>query len=72
MSKSLAGTAADGIMKIEGWKTEGIENYYVGSTTDARVPESKRKRDRDCAAAGELPLSQAFESDSSACAPKYA
>ena len=49
--------AVDEIMKMGGWTTKRIAKYYIGPTTSARVPESKRKRDRDYAAAGELPLS---------------
>ena len=49
-----------------------MAKYYIGSTTSARVPASKRKRDHDYATASELPLSQALEADFSACGPKYA
>ena len=63
MSKSLAGTAVDEIIKIRGWKTERTAKYYIGSTTSTRAPASKRTGDHDCAHANELPLSQAFESD---------
>ena len=72
VSKALAGTAVDETMKIGGWKTERIAKYYIGSTTSARVPTSKRKRNHDCATASELLLSKALEADFSACGPKYA
>ena len=71
VSKSLAGTAVDDIMKIGGWKTERIAKYYIGPTTTARVPASKRKRDHDYANAGDLSLSPAFEPDISAFSAKY-
>ena len=44
LSKSLAGTAVDEIMKIGGWKTERVARYYIGATTSA-VATSKGKRD---------------------------
>ena len=72
VSKSLAGTAVDEIMKIGGWKTERIAKYYIGSTSSGRVRAPKRKRDHDYANASNLPLSPAFESDFSAFAAKYA
>ena len=59
-------------MKIGGWKTERIAKYYIGSTTSAHVPGSKKKRGHDYATASEFALSQAFEADFSACRPKYA
>ena len=37
LSKSLAGTAVDEIMKIAGCKTEGIARYYIGATTSKTV-----------------------------------
>ena len=72
VTKSLAGTAVDEIMKIGGWKTESIAKDYIGSTTSTGVRASKRTRDHGYARANELPLSQTFESDISACAPRYA
>ena len=72
MTKSLAGTAVDEIMKIGGWKTESIAKYYIGSTRSTGVRASKRTRDHGYARANELPLSQNFESHFSVCAPKYA
>ena len=60
VSKSLAGTAVDEIMKIGGWKTERTAKYYIGSTTSTRAPASKRTRDHHYAHANELPLSQGF------------
>ena len=45
LSKSLAGTAVDKIMKIGGWKTERVARYYIGPTTSAgATPEGKGKR----------------------------
>ena len=35
LSKSLAGTAVDEIMKIGGWQTERVARYYIGATTNA-------------------------------------
>ena len=72
VSKSLAGTVVDEIMKIGGWKTERIAKCYIGPTTSSRVSASKRQRGRTYATASDLPLSAAFESDFLACAPKYA
>ena len=31
LSKSLAGTAVDEIMKIGGWKTESVAKHYSGT-----------------------------------------
>ena len=46
LSKSLAGTAVDEIMKIGGWKNERVARYYIGPTTSAgATPEGKGKRD---------------------------
>ena len=70
VTKSLAGTAVDEIMKIGGWRKENTAKHYVGSTTSTRAPESKRTRGHVYAHANELPLSQAFESEFSACALK--
>ena len=72
VTKSLAGTAVNEIMKIAGWKTERIAKCSIGSTTSTGVRASKRTRDHGYARANELPLPQNFESDFSACAPKYA
>ena len=81
VSKALACTAGDEIMKIGGRKAEKIGKYCTGSTTSTRAPASKRTRgpaskrtrDHDYAHANELPLlSPAFESDFTACAPNYA
>ena len=72
MTKSLAGTVVDEIMKIGGWKTESIAKNYIGSTTSTGVRASNRTRDHGYARANELRLCQNFESDFSACAPKYA
>ena len=44
LSKSLAGTAVDEIMKFGGWKTESITKYYIGGTSNGKVHGSKRKR----------------------------
>ena len=44
----------------------------MGSTTGARVSEAKGSGTATIAAASELPLSMAFESDFSAFEPKYA
>ena len=63
VSKSLAGTAVDEIIKVRGWKTERTAKYYIGSATSTRAPASKRTRDHACAHANEVALSQAFESD---------
>ena len=76
LSKSLAGTAVDEIMKIGGWKTERVARYYIGPTTSAgAAPEGKGKRDggfqraRDNSyeIAMNFPLSQAFQDDFAAC-----
>lgn len=56
VSKSLASSTVGEILKIEGWRTEILAKYYIGSTTSTRVPASKRKRDDDHATASELPL----------------
>ena len=77
LSKSLAGTAVDEIMKIGGWKTERVARYYIGATAGASAATSKRKhdegskpkRDRDYAKAIDLPLSPAFQEDFAACKP---
>ena len=68
VSRSLEGTAVDEIMKIGGWKTERVAPYYIGATTGAssatskskRDERSKRERDRDYAAAIDLPQSPAL------------
>ena len=41
LSKSLAGTAVDEIMKIGGWKTESVAKYYIGATSSGQVRGSK-------------------------------
>ena len=53
VSKSLAGTVVDEIMKIGGWKAERIAKYYIGSTTSTRFPVTKRTRNHDYAHANE-------------------
>ena len=70
LSKSLAGTAVDEIMKIAGWKTESVAKYYVGATSSGKVPGSKRTRGQSYASASELPLTPEFQTHFSACAPK--
>ena len=54
VTKSLAGTAVDEIMKIGGWKTESIAKYYIESTTSTGVRASKRTRDHGYARANEF------------------
>ena len=69
VSRSLEGTAVDEIMKIGGWKTERVARYHIGATAGASAATSKRKcdegskreRDRDYAAAIDVPLSPAFQ-----------
>ena len=68
LSKSLAGTAVDEIMKIGGWKTERVALYYIRATTSAvatskgkRDGGSRRERDNRYAIAMDFPLSQAFQ-----------
>ena len=63
LARSLAGTAVDEIMKIGGWKTETIANYYIGATSSGRVEGGKRKRGQRYADASRLPLSPEFEKD---------
>ena len=70
LSKSLAGTAVDEIMKIAGWKTESVAKYYIGATSSGKVLGSKRTRGQSYASASELPLSPEFQTDFSACARK--
>jgi len=70
LSRSLAGTAVDEIMKIGGWKTESIAKYYIGATSSGKVRGGKRKRGQSYADASELPLSPEFEKDFAACAGK--
>ena len=45
LSNSLAGTAADGVMKIGWWQTERVALYYTGPTTsegaNSRVEEKR-------------------------------
>ena len=72
VTESLACTEVDKIIKIGGWNTESIAKHYIGSTTSTWVRASKRARDHGYARAKESPLSQNFESDLSACAPRYA
>ena len=76
LSKSLAGTAVDEIMKIGGWKTERVERYYIGQTTSAGAnSERKGKRDGGFQRAQDnsyeiamrFPLSQAFQDDFALC-----
>ena len=76
LSKSLAGTAVDEIMKIGGYETERVARYYVGPTTSAgansegkgkRDGGSHRARDNSYAIAMDFPLSQAFQDDFAAC-----
>ena len=74
LSKSLAGTAVDEIMKIGGWKTERVTPYYIGATTGAvatskgkRDGGSRRERDDSYAIAMDSPLPQAFQDDFAAC-----
>ena len=37
LSKSLAGTGVDNIMKIDGWKAESVAKYYIGATSIEKV-----------------------------------
>ena len=71
-TESFECTEVDRIIKIGGWNNESIANYYVGSTTSTGVRASKRARDHGYALVNESPLSQNFESNLSACAPRYA
>ena len=68
LTRSLAGTAVDEIMKIGGWKAEAIAKYYIGATSSGRVQGGKRKRGQRYADASRLPLSPEFEKDFAACA----
>ena len=68
LSKSLAGTAGDEVMKVGGWKTESIAKYYIAAKSGGRVQGSKRKCSQSCPSAGELPLSFEFEKRVAACA----
>ena len=68
LTKSLAGTAVDGIMKIGCWKTEAIAKYYIGATSSGRIHGGKRERGQSYANANRLPLSPEFERDFAACA----
>ena len=70
LSKSLAGTAVDGIMKIGGWKTESVAKYDVGATSSGQVWGSKKKCGQSYAVARGLPLSPEFRNDFAACAGK--
>ena len=77
LSKSLAGTAVDEIMKIGGWKTERVARYYIGATTSAsgtlkrtRDESDTRETDSRYATAIDLPLSPAFQEDFAACRPR--
>ena len=80
VSRSLEGTAVDEIMKIGGWKTERVARYHIGATAGASAATSKRKcdegskreRDRDYAAAIDVPLSPAFQEDFAAGKPRPA
>ena len=44
LSKSLAGTAVDEIMKIGSWKWKSVAKYYIGATSSGKVLGSKRER----------------------------
>ena len=70
LSKSLAGTAVDEIMKIGGWKTESAAKYYIGTTSSGQVRGSKEKGGHSYADASELPLSPEFRKYFAACAGK--
>ena len=70
LSKSLAGTAEDEIMKIGGWKTEPVAKYYIGATSSGHVRGRKKNRGQSYADASELPLSPEFRKDFAACAGK--
>ena len=76
LSKPLAGTAVDEMMKIGGWKTERVARYYIGPTTSAgansqeqgkRDRGSQRARDSIYAIAMNSPLSRAVQDDVAAC-----
>ena len=69
LSKSLAGTAVDEIMKI-GWKTESVAKHYIGATSSGQVRGSKKKRGQSYADASELPLTPEFRKGFAACAGK--
>ena len=71
LSKSLAGTAVDEIMKIGGWKKESLATYYIGAIFSGKVLGSKRTCGQSYASASELPLSPEFQKDYSSCARKY-
>ena len=47
LSRSLAGTAVDEIMKIGGCKTESVAKCYIGATSSGKVLGSRRPRARD-------------------------
>ena len=68
LTRPLAGTAVDEIMKIGGWTTEPIVKYPIGATSSGRVQVDKRKRGQRYADASRLPLSPEFEQDFAACA----
>ena len=68
LSKSLARTTVNEIMKIGGWKTESVAQYYIEATSSGKVYNSKRKRGQNYVSARELPLSPEFEKYFAACA----
>ena len=70
LSKSLAGTAVDEIMKIGGWKTAALAKYYIGATSSGKMRGRKRKRGQSYACASELPLSPKFQKYFASCARK--
>ena len=70
LSKSLAGTAVDEIMKIGGCKTESVAKHYIGATSSEKVHGSKKKRGQSYASADELPLSPEFQKNFAACGRK--
>ena len=60
LSKSLAGTAVDKIMKNGGWKTESIAEQYIGATSSGQVQGSKRSCGQSYVDVSELPLQPDF------------
>ena len=68
LTRSLAGTAVDGIMKIGGWKTEAIAKYYIAATSSGRVQGGKYKRGQRYADASWLLLSPEFDKYFEECA----
>ena len=71
LSRSLAGTAVDEIMKLGGWKTEEMASHYIGPTTSGASAESGKHTDELYASVSSWVTSSEFQDEYAACGRRF-